>query len=1186
MNSTRRKDPNLAAAAESKSDILSYGTCPLRQPKVQLLPLRYGMVERNDPTADLTLPYVLQTRPMGVRLLRNGWLYIIDSSTGFLHEYQITNGLVSALSWEGKKVTTNHRSTLDAEFALVFSRSSTLHVTYAEVQWTAAKCNRMLNSEDERARFMQSVSLVNVDSERGAKDLLTLEQAKRWLAELAEDDQLCPVPDSVPEHERAAYLWEQPKRFRELHIGELLQPVLPLYQNDTLCLMVEDDLGVLRDLANYQDKVVGWIEDWANGGSQPGANERDYLLACYIEALSILDESKLTGIAAASDDPALKAMLEELDQMPSPERGNTGRALLDHLNNCGRAFSIHKDNPPQALLALRQEAMDKFRKEEGFFGNLALGSVKAVIVQDVDWRYHTGQFMAPAPGDFVERHLKALVQLGKNQTQRIKDVLSGAKMGQRGVNELIDRAAMDQTLAEHRVKLRRWNTLLDRITDDRVALVTADRFHRAAWYFDAQDQEQMTLAFSTEYACLKDICRSDVASQAILDWLEAKPQFSLPLLHTLPFSDQTQLATQYAALFNAGYGLINNIPHWTDVTHQVGHGKIPAIEALPESIKVLAEGARDALNPALRLGMERMQDEFARAINSEKIPDLDQLFRNLPKALAPRIIEAAGREGVTFTVATPKELASLQEDIKEVFNQRYELKVLDNERKQIVRNRSHKEPRAQELQRQIHGVRGAISKLEARLALAISPIAELPDESMRLWGVAPGRAGLTVLFPPAQQQEIGRLLANVRKGMSAAPKLNMLGDGAGLLVFVAQFVNLVVVAGEARKNSWNEESYKLIVSSTAATATAGFIAVRGIVDTALTARAASLVSTFQQHAVMGVYVQLGKLHVGLGSVGSLAGIVSSIISARAHHDNWQQAVRSGDTRLQNSTALAMLGSGGQLTSYSYDFGTVLYSAYTVVAARDMAARTAAWAAAGARLSTVFFRMNIAGALFTVVELGGTWLYNRYNLSPHDLWLESTPWGLDEHKREALSLGDYKRKLTGLLQAPQVQIGPKLYVDRWQDMLVQATPGSIHLSMPGVSLANLQQPLRGRPSHVLSLAAYRVITAEWEKGFDQDRWAIVSEEVIESLQVIQSAPLIFKLVYPDERVRPWTVTKARLILAVAVETYDANGDPHNQLYHLSLDPNGEGIFPVSPFKPERLQAEMLTIDPLMLEIVRG
>jgi hypothetical protein len=59
-------------------------------------------------------------------------------------------------------------------------------------------------------------------------------------------------------------------------------------------------------------------------------------------------------------------------------------------------------------------------------------------------------------------------------------------------------------------------------------------------------------------------------------------------------------------------------------------------------------------------------------------------------------------------------------------------------------------------------------------------------------------------------------------------------------------------------------------------------------------------------------------------------------------------------------------------------------------APNSAARKAAWAAAGTRLSTVFFRFNLAGALFTVLELSGSWLFNRYNLSAHDKWLKTTP----------------------------------------------------------------------------------------------------------------------------------------------------------------------------------------------------
>jgi hypothetical protein len=46
-------------------------------------------------------------------------------------------------------------------------------------------------------------------------------------------------------------------------------------------------------------------------------------------------------------------------------------------------------------------------------------------------------------------------------------------MGQRGINDLIDREAMDNALFAHRQSLQRWNTLLEHITADRTALFCA-----------------------------------------------------------------------------------------------------------------------------------------------------------------------------------------------------------------------------------------------------------------------------------------------------------------------------------------------------------------------------------------------------------------------------------------------------------------------------------------------------------------------------------------------------------------------------------------------------------------------------------------------------------------------------------------------------------------------------------------
>ena len=118
---------NLAAAAASKSPIGSLGACPLRQTHVQLLPLRYGLVEKPvDPSAELKLPYALTTRPLGIRMLRDGWLYVIDSVTGHLHEYQVLNGLVSALLHKGAKVDSDQRTPIEERLVIAARIASEL----------------------------------------------------------------------------------------------------------------------------------------------------------------------------------------------------------------------------------------------------------------------------------------------------------------------------------------------------------------------------------------------------------------------------------------------------------------------------------------------------------------------------------------------------------------------------------------------------------------------------------------------------------------------------------------------------------------------------------------------------------------------------------------------------------------------------------------------------------------------------------------------------------------------------------------------------------------------------------------------------------------------------------------------------------------------------------------------------
>lgn len=1213
------KNPNNVSVSREDAKS-STGACRLMKGKIQLIPLRYGLVDSKalNPSSEIPVPYKLATRPMGIRLLRNGWLYVIDSQNGELSEYRVVDGLVSAMLWQGTDVQSDSRDNPIKKPVLAYSTQSTLYVTYSEVQWTAKKCRQVLKSPSERKFFMQTVDLSKANGEAGGPSLLTPALAERWLAEVAtarvQSEQIAQdeaeakaVEDAAnaerrkrnepeekatfiptvkvynyPKEERVPYLWERPAYFRESSMNPLSGCIEAEYQHDVLYLVVEDHIGVLRDLANYQDQVAGWINGWAEGGTQERANERDYLLACYIESLTQLTREDMGGLADSSDDPAITLMFGDLEKMKAPEQDTTRQAMLEYLNK-GGVMTPPKGSPiPPELASLQQQALDHASQIAMYGGSPAGLIVGTQGIEDTDRIYYTREHFSGCPQDFVDKHFEALLKLGKEQDRRIKDTLNGAKFGQRGINDLIDREAMDSALLEHRASIKRWNKLLEHITADRVAMLCAGLFHKSAWYYDPQNTKQIGQSFATEYACLKDICRSDEACDAILEYLEKEPQFSRPMFHTLPYSEQTAVWVQYAFAQAAGITLFNNVPEYVESLKSIEEHRLPALDKLPEDTRAVADAAQQTMSPALSRGMEKALADFDQVFKGQTMPDLDQLFRRLPKALPTRILDAARREGVTFTVASEAEKVALRATLKDLFEEKAYLQELNRARNQVKRHSGHRSPQAQQLQAEIEVTRKQLGDLETRLAGGLSPIGDLPDDSVRLYGATPARAGITVVFPAANHQEIAGLMKNFRNGVKAAPTQNLMGDGAALLLFVVQALNLRQVALETINQTKNKRVLTPIINAAVATGAAGFAAAQGVFDTALTARSNLLAKGLQNHAIEHIQVQMGKLHIGLGAMTYMFGAYAAGASIKSYQSSWEQAVRSGNAGAQAGAMMSMAASGGLLASNLYGLGSTLHATYTVLAAEQGAVRAAAWAVSGARLSSVFFRANLAGALFTALELGGNYIYNYYNTSAHDQWLQSTPWGQDASKRKSLSLAQYQYSLIAITQAPSAQVGRVEHGSWWENLLQRAKIGDIHLLLPGLDTAAFLAPFAGKASHQLKIGAYRINTIRFDRAQTTERWEILSEPVVAGLRRIEDNQVVLCIEYPQASERMVGRSREELMLVVAIQSTSSSGQPLLRTHYIRLDPRDTGAFPSVDRLPPPPHAPLLPVDPLMLE----
>ncbi|MCD5970998.1 toxin VasX [Pseudomonas quasicaspiana] len=1156
---------NLVARAKPAEAPDAGGFCPLMSETLQLLPVRYGLVEDLDPSIEIAMPYKLQALPLGFRLLRDGYLYIIDSATGLLHEYQLTNGSVTALLFKGDHVTKDRRAdVVEADPALAFSRCSVLHVSFSEVQWTAFKCAQVMKVSTEREHFMQRVSFENI--QRGdARDLIDDRKMAVWLAESS--GSWADKPDEISK--KIPYAWEHTPLYRQTILEEFTSQITTAHKRDFLFLAVRDDVGVMRDLAQYQDQVVGQIGEWAL--SQQCEVERDYLLGCYIESLTQINEEYLNK--RADKDRTLKALLDDLETLPEPERTQTRNTLREVMSQDNRQEAgtyFNDPNPPADLQERLEKAKpDRLSMDDGI-------EARASTIQ----QYQLEQrFVGTSPA-FIARHLKTLWKLYRQMDKPTKDALYGAKFGQRGINDLIDRPRMDAFLKQQRAILQPLNELLEKITHDRVELLIKNRLHRAIWYYDIEDSEQVDHALLTEYACLKDICRSDKAVDSVLDWLNNNPAMSRPMFYAAPLSAQTELGVQFSYFINAGWLLIKEAPDSLERLQQWGAGVLLNTRRLSASSQVNIAAAWGTLAPALHMGIQQALQVFLQQMDKGQLPDMEALFRSLPKATGVTILDAARRENIAFQIASAEDLKALGETVKAVQKERKYLRYLNNEAQQSRARHAlwHTSTAAENLKLSRQATQQRLRGLEEQLAKAMSPLADLPSDTTHLQPASSGKPGLALVFPAQQHQEVKTVLDNYRRGVTVAPKAGLLGDGAGLLVFVAQVVNFVQVKKETLAQSQDSRDIGPLASSAAATIAAGFGAAQGITDTALSAHASELAKNLKKTEMMGVHVQMGKLHIGLGGAGYVAGVIAAAMSLNSSHKNWSDAVRNGNRDAQTGATVSMLGNSGYLASNIYGaVETGIAFKHVLATTRNSPARLAAWAAAGTRLSTVFLRFNVAGILFTALELSGSWFYNRNNLSRHDRWLLSTPWSKDDERRRSLPLSDYQKELRDDIQAPRLQIVPS------GDDPNNPQPRLFLLHFPTLSAADLAQPIGGYASSVLlNVGGYQVVRAQYGRDHSPEQWTPLRGNLQETLQLHQLSPLILRLNDIGGLITSHTPGRCDLVLSIQLGHRTPEGLYEANLYDLRVPVTGKnGDFPAIDLEHQGEQCPHFNINPASL-----
>ncbi len=1125
--SDERASSDLLCWEQPGTPIDESASCPLLK-TVHLLPIRYGRVEVAPADTDPGYPYSLTSRPLGYRLLRNGYLYVLDADAGELHEYLHEDG----------ELTGHNGGELE------YPASHTLYVAFSELAWTSRKKAQVLDDPQEREELLQRIDLASASPRSGGKHLLTPQQAKQWVAEFAED-YTPEAPEGSHPQESEPYHWENQPYYHKSRFGKLIKQQAIDDVSNCLCLVLWDDVGVMLDLAQHQDDVVGWLESWTEEGNE----ERDYFLGTLIESMTLVDEQGLDAMMTNSDHPAIVSMLKDLEAMPESDRSDTQSALLGALRQLEDESRPGPNDPSlPAGVKSRVEEIRATANRTNAYGILPK------MQRAVD-EWYLQQAMVGAKPDFVDSHIEGIVALEQDYRKNLKAILEGRGFGHRGVNDLIDREAMDQFMAGQRAKLARWQALLTNITSDRLQLVTNNHFHQAAWYFDPADKVQIEAALDLEYACLKDICRSDDASEGVLEWLEQNPHYSRPLFQTLPKIDRSkdgELAKTYVAVGAAGYAVVTRAADWVQRIKAAEEGKLPDFSHFTQQIQDKAALLGDTISPAIAEAKGRAVGELYKAIGSQSLPDLDDLFRDLPYFFKRRMLDAIDQGKAEFRFASASELATFRDNLRQMLKLDQQMKQLQNDHEVAKSIHGHRSERAQELVISFKATREEQRKIGKRVAAALSPVEET-DTGLKLESATTGRAGITLVPPPVAQQEVGRLVGHFRQGLDSAPRVNLVGDGLGFLIFGVQLAILWNVSDEIGSSSENPDSKQRIHESVWATAAAGFLAAQGIMDTAYGARAKTLASAWQRTAVTSVHIRMGKLHVWLGGPAYLAGAISASISAYKHRENWLEAVRSGNSEAQASALLGMVGSGGLAVTNMYGFGRTMSMGQAVLRATKGISRAKAWATAGRTLSGLFFRLNMVGLVFTVFELGGTWLYNRYNLSERDKWLQTTPWSREPAQIHNGTLDDYAEAFA--------RIGNSITLDELPEE--KEEPARLELNCHGLPAGSLMAPLAGEAPHRVSIAAWRVQPGRRGMfSLKPETWVSCTGAILVSLeQPVDTEHLQLTFTPPSHEKTRYGILTRDLRLMVKLETLQEDGGYTASVYMLKVTPDSR--YPLTP-----------------------
>lgn len=1041
------------------------GQCPITRSDLQLVPVRYALVESSEAERASDTPGFAPLhdgsfRRCGVRPVREGWLYLVHSSAP--DELQV---------FEVKPDGSGD--------PIIVERKGSIQVLFSPVELTDVH-QSMLRQAAFRDQVMTRVNVGAYCPGNGTAHLLDPEALKDVLADDHGEPRPTPAapgPDSGEPLDPGSYPWCETEgehgEWRLARAAEIKAAIQGGYQQDSACLLVEDIAGRVKDLA----------QAWACLAEQQGnwlaEQESPLFAARTIEGLMTLNFEPHVGNAGEGNIP---------DWL-----GNAGDTERDDLQRLAALFSRHRET--------REDAAASSGGHPGFIGG-HLAPIEddiAALSEQLAERLGT---TADQVEDFVERA----------ERNHFREVIGGNyALAPSGIVDVIRHREMKDYLAHADRLEARWQVDYQSIGTDLAAIL--ETWHTQALLLDREEERHIVLACLLEKQAVETLLAC--GQEAFLArYYAGDTPATAHLMHFVPtesfvetFLSQgsgIQKALSQTASLIAAEGALASYQQWRDTVEQQTGLRF-------RSVAGLSDEARTAIAGEVQL-KEKMLGQAVVNTLLDEVQDIDlgpriaTLASRLPEGQRLMFAERLGLLELGWDIPDQSALGRIQQALDDADTAMTRLTALERQLEQLRRERQQEMARAsrrgtrqahrraadQFNARKIREAQANINRHQRLLGEALDDLAEhsFPVDGENGHALKVGGLSMAATRAALAERAADRKIAHQPRA-TLNDTLNTLvrdeqgelstGRSLGVLVNGSLSVLGMIMAGVALRDMLNAKAQEDVLEhlnrmvANVSGAAAGLMAIREMIIDArhrnlYQGRGFQQVALAETRAAAGSPAQLERwARVANGAMGAVAllGGATGLLEVYRQY----QRIGGADTDAERlASQVAFTGAVGVA-------GGGFFIGGMSALGRILGKPAVAW-----RLLLLKF----AGPAGWVVAVGtalliiGEALANRFSLSPVQRWCQRSHWGRENegwdreaHQRALARLSDTDLRVERQGQAePHGGPGPG----------PAASDLAIRIGLPGLdapSAENLAVGLWGVTPHLKGMTRDLLEHAELE-----------------------------------------------------------------------------------------------------------